>query len=85
MEQDEARKAKFSVPSLIAIVAALFSFTTGAFWGFVLAVVAMVSGLIGVALSLSPSVRGGWVSAFSLIAGSMGLIAALIKGLRWLL
>jgi hypothetical protein len=31
MDKAEARKAKFSVPSLIAIVAALLSFTTGAF------------------------------------------------------
>jgi hypothetical protein len=85
MEKAEVRKAKFSVPSLIAIVAALLSFTTGAFWGFVLAVVAIVSGLIGVALSLSPTVRGGLISAFSLMAGSLGLIAALIKALRWLL
>jgi hypothetical protein len=85
MEKGEARKAKFSVPSLIAIVAALLSFTTGAFWGFVLAVVAIVSGLIGVALSLSPTVRGGLISAFSLIAGLIGLIAAVIKALLWLL
>jgi hypothetical protein len=54
-------------------------------WGFVLAVVAIVSGLIGVVLSLSPTVRGGLVSTFSLVAGSIGLIAALIKALRWLL
>jgi hypothetical protein len=67
------------------LVAALLSFTTGAFWGFVLAGIAIVFGLIGVALSLSPTVRGGVVSAFSLIAGSIGLIAALIKALRWLL
>jgi hypothetical protein len=85
VEKDEARKAKFSVPSLIAIVTALLSFTTGAFWGFVLALVAIVCGLIGVTLSLSPTVRGGLISAFSLIAGSIGLIAALIKALRWLL
>jgi hypothetical protein len=85
MEKGEARKAKLSVPSLIAIVAALLSFTTGAFWGFVLAVVAIVSGLIGVALSLSPTVRGGLISAFSLIAGLIGLIAAVIKALLWLL
>jgi hypothetical protein len=85
MEKDDARKAKFSIPSIIAIVAALLSFTTGAFWGFVLAGIAIVFGLIGVALSLSPTVRGGVVSAFSLIAGSIGLIAALIKALRWLL
>jgi hypothetical protein len=85
MERGEARKAKFSVPSIIAIVSALLSFTTGAFWGFLLAVVAIVSGLIGVALSLSPTVRGGLISGFSLVAGLIGLMAALIKALGWLL
>jgi hypothetical protein len=85
MEKAEARKAKFSIPSLIAIVTALLSFTTGAFWGFVLAFVAIVCGLIGVVLSLSPTVRGGMISAFSLVTGSIGLIVALIKALRWLL
>lgn len=53
------QKAAFSIPSILAVIAAYFSFTTGAFWGFVLAGIAIVLGLIGLLLSLSPSVRGG--------------------------
>ena len=84
MNTIETRQAKFSVPSIIAIVAAVLSFATGAFWGFVLAVVAIICGLIGVALSLSPSVRGGFMSTLSMIAGGIGLIAAVIKAVMWL-
>lgn len=75
----------FSIPSIIAIVAAVLSFTTGAFWGLILALVALICGAIGVMLSLSPNIRGGIMSTLSLIAGAIGLVAALIKGLMWLL
>jgi hypothetical protein len=84
MNAVETRRAKFSVPSIIAIVAALLSFTTGAFWGFVLAIIAMIFGLIGVFLSLSPSIRGGVVSFLSLVAGALGLMAAVVKAIMWL-
>ncbi|MBA4148503.1 MAG: hypothetical protein H0X66_10355 [Verrucomicrobia bacterium] len=84
MNTVETRQAKFSIPSIIAIVAAVLSFTTGAFFGFVLAVIAIIFGLIGVALSLSPSVRGGVMSTLSLFAGAIALIAAVIKAFMWL-
>jgi len=84
MNTVETRQARFSIPSMIAIVAAILSFTTGAFWGFVLAMIAIVFGLIGVAFSLSPNVRGGFMSTLSLLAGGIGLIAAVIKALMWL-
>lgn len=84
MNAAEPRQAKFSIPSIIALVTAFLSFTTGAFWGFVLAVVAIVFGLIGVLLSFSPKVRGGLISVFALVAGGLGLLAALIKAIRWL-
>ncbi|MBC8095754.1 MAG: hypothetical protein H7Y43_08070 [Akkermansiaceae bacterium] len=85
MKTVETRKASFSIPSIIALVAAIFSFTTGAFWGFVLAIIAMFFGVIGVLLSFSRNRRGGAVSMLSLGAGMIGLIAALIKALQWLL
>ena len=84
MNTVETRAAKFSIPSIIAIVAAVLSFMTGAFLGFILAVVAIVFGLIGVMMSLSPSVRGGMTSTLSLMAGAIGLIAAVIKAFMWL-
>ena len=75
--------AHFSLPSLIAVVAAIVSFGTGAFWGFVLALVAILCGVIGVALSFAPSVRGGFVSVVGLIAGAIGIVIAVIKAIAW--
>jgi hypothetical protein len=84
MNAVETRSAKFSIPSIIALVAAVLSFMTGALLGFILALVAIVFGLIGVMLSLSPRTRGGVMSVFSLIAGGIGLVAAVIKAVMWI-
>ena len=85
METGTTAKASFSLPSIIAIIAAIASFATGAFWGLILAVIAMVCGVIGVGLSLSPSVRGGVVSTLSLLAGGAGILVAAFKALAALL
>ena len=73
------KPAAFSIPSILAIVAAIGSFMTEAFLGMILAIAAIVCGLIGVLLSLSPRVRGGIVSVMSILAGAIGIIAAVIK------
>src|SRR5437868_2697479 len=78
------RAAKFSIPSIIALVCAILSFTTGAILGLILACVAIFFGLLGVVLSFSSRTRGGIVSTFSLLAGIIGIIAAVIKAVRWL-
>ena len=44
--------AHFSLPSLIAIAAAIGSFAAGAFWGFVLAMIAIFFGILGVVISI---------------------------------
>jgi hypothetical protein len=69
----------FSVPSLLAVAAALGSFMTGAFLGTLLAIVAIVLGVIGALLALSPRVRGGMVSLLAIGAGLIGIIAAVFK------
>ena len=84
MDAQETKAAKFSIPSIIAIVAALLSFMTGAVAGLVLAVIAIVFGLIGVMLSFSSRTRGGIVSTLSMLAGFVGIIAAVIKAIAWL-
>lgn len=76
--------ATFSVASIIAIVAALFSFPAGAFWGLVLAIIAVVFGLIGIVVALLPAKRGGFVSAFSILAGAVGIVVAFVKILMWI-
>lgn len=82
--QESPKTASFSLPSLLALAAAIGSFMTGAIWGFVLALIAIVLGLVGVAMAFSARVRGGIVSFLSLAAGFAGIIAALIKAIAWL-
>ena len=85
MEVQTREAAKFSIPSIIAIVAAIASFPVGALMGFLLAVVAVIFGAIGMILSLSPRVRGGVVSTLAIFAGMLGVLAALVKGVTCLL
>lgn len=78
------RAATFSVASLIAVLAAIFSFPAGAFWGLVLALIAIAFGLVGVVIALSPAKRGGFVSILSVFAGLVGILAALVKIVAWI-
>ena len=57
----------------------------GAFGGFVLAMIAVVFGAIGVLMAFSSTVRGGVMSALAVAGGLLGLIAAVVKGVAWLL
>lgn len=83
MDAQETRAAKFSIPSIIALVAAVLSFTSGAIFGLILALVAILFGVTGVLLSFSSRTRGGVMSTFSLLAGFIGIIAAAIKAIGW--
>ena len=74
-------KPHFSIPSLIAIGAAIASFFVHAGTGFILAIIAIIFGVFGFILSLSPSVRGGVVSVVSLILAAIGIIVAIIKAI----
>jgi len=84
MNPDESKKAAFSIPSIISVVAAVFSFKMGAFFGLVLAGVAIVFGLIGILLSLSPHKRGGVFSFMGIVGGAIGVVAAIIKAIIWI-
>jgi len=48
-----------------------------------LSLVAIAFGIIGVLLSLAPSVRGGFISILSLIVAAIGIIVAVIKAVVW--
>jgi hypothetical protein len=77
-------RASFSIPSVIAIFAAIGSFMNGATLGLLLAIVAIFFGIVGVVLSLSPSKRGGVISTFGIGAGLIGIVAAVIKASMYL-
>jgi hypothetical protein len=74
-------KPHFSIPSLIAIGAAIATFFVGPGSGFILAIVAIIFGGFGFILSLAPSVRGGVISVFSLILAAIGIIIAIIRAI----
>lgn len=72
-------KPHYSIPSIIALAAAIASFFVSAGTGFLLAIVAIACGVLGFILSLSPSVRGGLISVFSLCLAGIGIIVAIIR------
>ena len=84
-QSPSSSRPSFSIPSIIALLAAIGSFMNGAILGMVLAVVAIVFGILGVLLSLAPAKRGGVISTFGIGAGVIGIIAAVIKAVMWIL
>ena len=85
MNSNNTSRAAFSIPSILALVAAIASFYVGAFFGLILAGLAIVMGAIGVVLALSPKTRGGIFSVIGIAGGLIGIIAAVIKAIMWLL
>ena len=81
----QRNSATFSIASVLAIICAIFSFTSGAILGLILALMAILFGLIGVILALSPSRRGGFASTFAVLAGVVGIVAAVVKAIIWIL
>jgi len=74
-----APKPTFSLPSILAIAAAIGSFFVGAGWGVFLAIIAIIFGLIGFLLAFSSRIRGGMTSAISIVVGLIGIIVAIVK------
>ena len=76
-----ARRARpaFSIPSILAAICAAASFGVGPGLGFVLAILAIILGGFGVMLALAPQTRGGIVSVISILAGAIGIVAAVIR------
>ncbi len=69
----------FSLVSILAIIAAIGSFATGPFLGMLLAIAAILLGVVGVVLALMPRVRGGMISVVSILLGVIGIIAAVFR------
>jgi hypothetical protein len=69
----------FSAPAIVAVICAVASFFFGATLGLLLAIVAIIAGLIGVVMALSPRVRGGVASTVAILAGVVGILAAIVK------
>ena len=76
-------KPPFSIPSLIAIGCAIASYFVGAMGGFILALLAIAFGIIGLFVAMSPSVRGGLISILALIVAAIAIVVAVIKAIVW--
>jgi len=72
--------ARKSMPSILAIIAAIVSlFFAGAIWGFLLAIAAIVLGVIGFLMSAAPRISGGIMSIIAIVMGVIGIIVSLLK------
>ncbi|HEY2585547.1 MAG TPA: hypothetical protein VGI81_07280 [Tepidisphaeraceae bacterium] len=68
-----------SLASILAIIAAIASFFVHWAPGILLAVAAIVLGLLGVALSILPRTRGGIISVLAILLGLIGIICGVIR------
>jgi hypothetical protein len=82
--KESSKPAVFSIASILSIAAAIGSFMTGAFFGLILAIVAIFFGFIGVLMSFAESRRGGIVSILAVVGGVLGIVAAVIKAVMWI-
>jgi hypothetical protein len=74
----------YSIASILSLICAIFSFTSGAILGLVLAVLAILFGSFGALTALSPHRRGGVMSTIAMFAGVLGIVAAVIKAIIWI-
>ena len=79
MSDNRPARPEFSAPAIVAVLCAVGSFFFGAFLGMILAILAIVAGVIGIFMALSPRVRGGFMSVISIVAGLVGILAAIVK------
>jgi hypothetical protein len=74
----------FSIPAILAVVCAIGSFYVGSgLLTLLLAGAAIVFGLLGFLISLSPAKRGGILSFISIGAGAIGLIVGIVRIIRY--
>lgn len=72
-------EASFSIPSILAIVAAIGSFAVTPGYALLLCIVAALLGTFGIVLALMPGIRGGFISMLSLLMGAAGGLVALVR------
>ena len=71
-----------SLISLLALVCAIISFFVhSGILGLVLAIIAIVLGLIGFLLALSPGLKGGGLSLVAVLLGAAGAICGIIRAI----
>lgn len=77
-------KTSFSIVSILAIITAILSFKVNAILGLILAAVAFIFGAFGIILAMSSKTRGGGLSILAVILSFIGVIAAIVKAVMWI-
>ena len=72
------QKASFSIPSILAAVCVILIIVTNWF-DFVLGLLAIVFGLIGAIMALSPKVRGGILSIAAIVIGLASMVISIFQ------
>ena len=75
----ETKRPSFSLFSIAAVVCAVLSFASAGALGLLLAGIAILAGVLGAVVALLPGTRGGFVSFFAVVAGFVGIGAAIYK------
>lgn len=71
-----------SLISLLAVICAIVSFFVhSGILGLVLAIAAIVLGLIGFLLALTPGLKGGGLSLLAVVLGAIGAICGIIRAI----
>jgi hypothetical protein len=78
LNMGERMKPQVATAAIIAIVSAIASFASGAFWGVILAIVAVIAGALGMLIAVSPKRRGGILSIVAIVLGAIALVRAIL-------
>ena len=73
------REASFSIPSILAAIAAVATFFVSSGTALLLSIVAIVLGLIGAVVAISPAKRGGIISIISILFGAVAVIVSIFR------
>jgi hypothetical protein len=76
--ENDHMEPRITTAAVVAIVSAIASFMTGAFWGLILAIVAVLAGVLGLLLAVSRSRRGAILSIAAIVIGAIALVRALL-------
>jgi hypothetical protein len=74
-------KPHYSIPSILALAAAIASFFVSTGTVLLLAIIAIVCGVLGLILSMSPSIRGGGISVISLCLAGLGVVLGIVRAI----
>ena len=79
MEKNEQKAGTSAIAAIVAAVGSfLVTFTGHPVWGFIVAVIAIPLGIVGLAMAASPRIGGGLLSAASIVLAVIAIGVAVL-------